>query len=95
MTDDALDESGFKVSAADIVAYIRWQLDKLHRKLNILSFLDERKRRMQLLTDSAMPNSDEMDRLMRYQTSMDRQLSKALGELLVVIDRRKTATRKQ
>jgi hypothetical protein len=94
-TDDELDKSGFKVSAADIVAYIREQHGKIKRKLSISKFLDERIRRTQLLTDSAMPNSDELDRLMRYQTNLDRQLSKALGELLHVIDRRKTAIRKQ
>ena len=43
----------------------------------------------QLLVAMAMPSPDAMDRLMRYQTSLDRQLSKALGELLHVIDRRK------
>jgi hypothetical protein len=30
-----------------------------------------------------------MDRLMRYQTTLERQFSRALGELLHVIDRRK------
>jgi hypothetical protein len=53
-TDDALDESGFKVSAADIVAYIREQHDKSERRISVINFIQERKCRTQSLTDCAM-----------------------------------------
>ena len=92
-TDDELDESGFKVSAADIVDYIRGQYDIMRRRLTINKVAVDQERRTELLISSAMPNSDEMDRLMRYQTNLDRQLSKAWGELLHIIDRRKTTER--
>jgi hypothetical protein len=35
-----------------------------------------------LLQQTAMPPADEADRLMRYHTTLDRQLSKCIGELL-------------
>ena len=31
-----------------------------------------------------LPDAQEMDRLMRYQTSLQRQLSAAIGELLAI-----------
>ena len=38
--------------------------------------------RCDLLKQSAMPPAEEADRLMRYHTALDRQLSKCIGELL-------------
>lgn len=38
--------------------------------------------RCALLQQTAMPPADEADRLMRYHTALDRQLSKCIGELL-------------
>ena len=38
--------------------------------------------RCTLLQQTAMPPADEADRLMRYHTALDRQLSKCMGELL-------------
>ena len=38
--------------------------------------------RCALLQQTAMPPADEADRLMRYHTALDRQLSKCMGELL-------------
>lgn len=91
-TDEELDQSGHKVSAEDIVAYIRKKLDIFKRKTRSAEAVLGFDRRKQLLINSAMPDPNEMDRLMRYQTSLNRQLSKELGELLVVIDRRKKQT---
>ena len=34
--------------------------------------------------DAAVPDGSEMDRLMRYQTTLQRQLSAAIGELLAI-----------
>ena len=90
-----LDESGYQVSASDIRAYIREQLVKFHRQFQLREFLQTHERRKELLTQSAMPNADEMDRLMRYQTSLDRRFSKALGELLHVVARNKPIKNKQ
>jgi hypothetical protein len=42
----------------------------------------------QLLINQAMPNDKDMEKLMRYQTTIERQFSKALSDLIVLIDRR-------
>ena len=36
-----------------------------------------------------MPNDKDIEKLMRYQTTIERQFSKALSDLIVLIDRRK------
>jgi hypothetical protein len=43
-----------------------------------------------LLADSAMPSIKVLDTLSRYQTSLDRQISKAIGELMVLKERART-----
>jgi hypothetical protein len=45
----------------------------------------------QLIVDAAMPPIKVLDTLARYQTSLDRQISKTIGELLVLQDRSKAA----
>ena len=40
---------------------------------------------------AAMPPSPQLDTVVRYQTTLDRQLSKAIGELMVLKDREKNA----
>ncbi len=43
----------------------------------------------ELLMNKAMPSDKDMEKLMRYQTTIERQFSKALSDLIVLIDRRK------
>lgn len=43
-----------------------------------------------LLMNKAMPSDKDMEKLMRYQTTIERQFSKALSDLIVLIDRRKS-----
>lgn len=42
-----------------------------------------------LLMNKAMPSDKDIEKLMRYQTTIERQFSKALSDLIVLIDRRK------
>lgn len=49
--------------------------------------------RKELLMNQAMPNDKDMEKLMRYQTTIERQFSKALSDLIVLIDRRKLKTK--
>lgn len=44
----------------------------------------------ELLMNKAMPSDKDMEKLMRYQTTIERQFSKALSDLIVLIDRRKS-----
>jgi len=58
----------------DEVHVICGYLNKIHHKV------DPKRKEL----DVAFPNFDELDRLMRYQTTISRQLSTAIGELLVL-----------
>lgn len=46
-----------------------------------------------IIEKSAMPNIELMDHLMRYQTTLQNQLSKFIGELLNLVDREKVQAR--
>ena len=50
--------------------------------------------RSKLLVETAMPDLTELDKINRYQTSLDRQFSRALGELIHVIEKRKASEEK-
>ncbi len=89
LSDEELDASGLKVSAKDLESYC-WSLyDKYQRLVKINDHVSNRDKRADQLRSSALPDLDKQDKLMRYQTSLERQFSKTLGELLHIIDRRK------
>ena len=94
-TDEELDNTGLNVYAHILHEYVETQIDNLRKKTLIAEVVEGYERRRNLLMEMAMPSLRIMDRLMRYQTSLDRQFSKALGELLHVIDRRKLTNNKQ
>lgn len=58
-------------------------------QLEINNALERYDEKEQLLINQAMPNDKDMERLMRYQTTIERQFSKALSDLIVLVDRRK------
>ena len=57
------------------------QLSHLFEQLNALETLMGQN---QTTIKIPMPNFDDLDRLMRYQTTISRQLSTAIGELMVI-----------
>lgn len=58
-------------------------------QLEIDNALERYTEKEQLLINQAMPSDKDMEKLMRYQTTIERQFSKALSDLIVLIDRRK------
>lgn len=54
--------------------------DIAHTKSTLLDFEETK----QIVEDSLMPDTAEMDKLMRYQTTLQRQLSTGIGELLIL-----------
>ena len=40
----------------------------------------------EIASRAALPDLDKLDRLMRYQTTVNRQLSTAIGELLELLE---------
>jgi len=58
-------------------------------QLEIDNALERYTEKEQLLINQAMPSDKDMEKLMRYQTTIERQFSKALSDLIILIDRRK------
>ena len=53
----------------------------------------DRKVPAELIKGTAIPDIKLLDLLARYQTTLDRQISKTIGELMVLVDRRRAVPR--
>ena len=85
LTEEQLNQSGLKVPREHFIAFIK-TLYKQTKRRSITNYVIESfPQREQQLKHAALPDSSEMDRLMRYRTSLERQFSKTLGELLHLI----------
>lgn len=85
LTEEQLNQSGLKVPREHFIAFIK-ALYKQTKRRSITNYVIESfSQREQQLKHAALPDSSEMDRLMRYRTSLERQFSKTLGELLHLI----------
>jgi len=85
LTEEKLNQSGLKVPREHFIAFIQ-ALYKQTKRRSITNYVIEGfSQREQQLKCAALPDSSEMDRLMRYRTSLERQFSKTLGELLHLI----------
>ena len=85
LTEEELNQSGLKVPREHFIAFIK-ALYKQTKRRSITNYVIEGfSQREQQLKHAALPDSSEMDRLMRYRTSLERQFSKTLGELLHLI----------
>lgn len=80
-----LEEKIFTDDFYEFYLFKNWferEIAKVPNQINAIKNL-ERQEKNQL--NISMPNFDELDRLMRYQTTISRQLSTAIGELLVLV----------
>lgn len=85
LTEEKLNQSGLKVPREHFITFIK-ALSKQTKQRSITNYVIEGfSQREQQLKHAALPDSSEMDRLMRYRTSLERQFSKTLGELLHLI----------
>jgi len=62
---------------------------KYQNELKLNKAIEDYPAQKELLMNKAMPSDKDMEKLMRYQTTIERQFSKALSDLIVLIDRRK------
>ena len=85
LTEEQVNQSGLKVPREHFIAFIK-ALYKQTKRRSITNYVIEGfLQREQQLKHAALPDASEMDRLMRYRTSLERQFSKTLGELLHLI----------
>jgi hypothetical protein len=64
--------------------------NQYQRELKLNRAIEDFPAQKELLMNKAMPSDKDMEKLMRYQTTIERQFSKALSDLIVLIDRRKS-----
>jgi hypothetical protein len=63
---------------------------KYQNELKLNRAIEDFPAQKELLMNKAMPSDKDMEKLMRYQTTIERQFSKSLSDLIVLIDRRKS-----
>lgn len=85
----ALDDPA--AQAEGLQADLQALLDVQHHRQQVHDLVQSYPGRRALLRRVAMPPSIEADRMMRYQTALDRQLSKCMGELLQMVAMRHVA----
>jgi hypothetical protein len=88
ISEEALDESGLRVRSEYFITYIRELFKNMRRRSLANTITLHRDSRTQLLKDGALPDGQSLDRIMRYRTTLERQFSKTLGELLHIIKMR-------
>ena len=69
-----------KIAMEWIYSEVQTYLQDFERVVQITQVIQE-------VEGLAIPNPADLDRLMRYQTTLQRQLSSAMGELLALVDR--------
>ena len=88
MTEQALDESGLKVRSQYFINYIKGLYKKTQHRLLVNTVIKDFDSRAKLLAKAALPDGQTLDRVMRYRNTLERQFSKTLGELLLIIKMR-------
>lgn len=64
--------------------FMAWYVEAYHYQIQTSRKLADYEYLMPLETKAAIPNPEELDRLMRYQTTLQRQLSTMMGELMAI-----------
>jgi hypothetical protein len=73
------------VDVADLVKTAKWHRLELMRIITRSERVSNLQRVSEIASHAALPDLDKLDRLMRYQTTVNRQLSTAIGELLELL----------
>jgi hypothetical protein len=73
------------VDVADLVKTAKWHRLELMRIISRSERVSNLQRVSEIARRAALPDLDKLDRLMRYQTTVNRQLSTAVGELLELL----------
>jgi hypothetical protein len=73
------------VDISDLVKTAQWHRLELMRIISRSERISNLQRVSEIARRAALPDLDKLDRLMRYQTTVNRQLSTAVGELLALL----------
>jgi len=69
-------------SVEDIKDLIAVKQVDLRKSLDMEGKIDEFRKLLPIMKEANLPDLDILDKLMRYQTSLNNQLSKQMGELI-------------
>ena len=72
-----------------IESFLKDLNNQYQKELKLNKAIEDFPAQKELLMNKAMPDDKDMEKMMRYQTTIERQFSKALSDLIVLIDRRK------
>ena len=75
------------VDVVDLVKTAKWHRLELLRLISRSERVSNLQRVSEIASQAALPDPDKLDRLMRYKTTVNRQLSTATGELLELLKR--------
>ena len=75
------------VDVVDLVKTAKWDRLELLRLISRSERVSSLQRVSEIASQAALPDPDKLDRLMRYKTTVNRQLSTATGELLELLKR--------
>jgi len=80
----SLEDSILDTSISNLRKATDWKFNEIQSKEKELRKLEDFERLLPIEEQATMPDLDQLDKLMRYQTTLQRQLSTAIGELLAI-----------
>ena len=79
-----LEESFLELDSDVLPGIIKWKLQEVHQAFQEKTKLSDFKRLLPIAERATTPDLDHLDKLMRYQTTLQRQLSTTMGELIAL-----------
>jgi hypothetical protein len=83
-TPPSLEESFLALDEDTVSGLIKWQIKERNEALEEEIKLKDFNRLLPIAEQATTPDLDHLDKLMRYQTTLQRQLSTTIGELIAL-----------
>ena len=80
----SLEESFLALDEDTILGLIKWQIKERKEAAEEEVKLKDFKKLLPIAEQATTPDLDHLDKLMRYQTTLQRQLSTTIGELIAL-----------
>lgn len=80
----SLEDTILETSISNLMKAIHWKFAEIQLREAELRKLNDFERLMPIEEQATLPNLDQLDRLMRYQTTLQRQLSTTIGEVMAL-----------
>ena len=79
-----LEDSILEISIGDLKKLIDWKFTEIQARKMELKKLEDFDKLLPIEEQATTPDLDQLDKLMRYQTTLQRQLSTTIGELMAL-----------